>query len=458
MYHKFFRILLIILIVRSLSAQFNFIPLNIDYATFHGGNGITLSEIYISVSQNDLTYQSEDSSQVAHFSETVNIIKEDSTVGHITRKYKNSITNNNKRNIHNEFLDVFPFELVPGMYKVYAMILDHVSQRKGEITFNIDITDYSKGLKISSLELASKLCRAEEQSNFSLKNRIEIYPHPSRLFGVIYPVMFFYFEAYNLVLDHSGTNNYTIHYYISDFKGNLVRDFPLKSKATDTTTIAEASGINILAFPSGKYLLHIELADNIRGDSLSVFKDFTVIKPSREISQSQLLVNNSDYLSMGLDELKAEFEKAKYIATSDEIGIFEKLDVQGMRIFLIKFWKIRDPEPATDINEFKQKYFENIAIANTRYSLSFKMGWRTDRGRILLLYGKPDEIERHPSSIDSKPFEMWYYYALDGGVEFIFGDISGMGDYELLHSTHRNEIHDENWGKRVGQSTDLFEY
>ena len=78
MYHKFFRILLIILIVRSLSAQFNFIPLNIDYATFHGGNGITLSEIYISVSQNDLTYQSEDSSQVAHFSETVNIIKEDS--------------------------------------------------------------------------------------------------------------------------------------------------------------------------------------------------------------------------------------------------------------------------------------------------------------------------------------------------------------------------------------------
>ena len=159
-----------------------------------------------------------------------------------------------------------------------------------------------------------------------------------------------------------------------------------------------------------------------------------------------------------MDAIKAEFEKTKSIATSEEKDTFEKHDVDGMRRFLAMFWKSRDPEPTTAINEFRQTYLENIALANTLYSMSFKAGWRTDRGRVLLIYGKPDEIERNPSSIDSKPFEKWHYYSLEGGVEFIFGDVTGLGDYELIHSTHRNEIHDTNWRKRVGQASDLLEY
>lgn len=97
-------------------------------------------------------------------------------------------------------------------------------------------------------------------------------------------------------------------------------------------------------------------------------------------------------------------------------------------------------------------------MANTRYSTTFKQGWRTDRGRVLLLYGRPDEIERNPSSIDTKPYETWFYYSLDGGVKFIFGDVSGFGEYELMHSTHRNEIQDPNWRARIGSSRDIFDY
>lgn len=127
------------------------------------------------------------------------------------------------------------------------MIIDHVSQRKGESTFTIDIANYSNGLSISTLELATMVQRTEAYSNFSLKNKIKIYPHPSRLFSLFHPMMYFYYEK-------------------------------------------------------------------------------------------------------------------------------------------------------------------------------------------------------------------WYYYSLEGGVEFIFADVSGLGDYELIHSTHRNEIHDTNWRKKLGQSTDLFKY
>ncbi|CUS95440.1 hypothetical protein JGI14_11203 [Candidatus Kryptonium thompsonii] len=59
--------------------------------------------------------------------------------------------------------------------------------------------------------------------------------------------------------------------------------------------------------------------------------------------------------------------------------------------------------------------------------------------------GPPDEYERHPSEVDSKPYEIWYYHNIEGGVEFVFVDKSGFSDYILVHSTKRNEIRDDNW-------------
>ncbi len=84
------------------------------------------------------------------------------------------------------------------------------------------------------------------------------------------------------------------------------------------------------------------------------------------------------------------------------------------------------------------------------FSSAFKEGWRTDQGRVLLIYGKPDEIERNPSSLNTSPYEIWQYYSLEGGSEFVFGDITGHGDFELLHSDYRNEIKDPRWRERIG--------
>lgn len=61
------------------------------------------------------------------------------------------------------------------------------------------------------------------------------------------------------------------------------------------------------------------------------------------------------------------------------------------------------------------------------------------------MYGNPDEIDRHPNETDSKPYEVWSYNSLEGGVTFDFIDRTGFGDYQLVNSTERNEIHDDNW-------------
>jgi hypothetical protein len=76
-------------------------------------------------------------------------------------------------------------------------------------------------------------------------------------------------------------------------------------------------------------------------------------------------------------------------------------------------------------------------------------GYRSDRGRVYIVYGAPDDVERHPNEVDSKPYEIWSFHNIQGGVIFVFVQRNQGGDYDLVHSTHRNELHDENWD-RVG--------
>ena len=106
--------------------------------------------------------------------------------------------------------------------------------------------------------------------------------------------------------------------------------------------------------------------------------------------------------------------------------------------------------PGTPRNEFKMEYFERVAYANAHFKYNFKEGWQTDRGRVYVTYGKPDDVERHPFEADQRAYEIWKYDNLEGGVEFVFVDLSNaMNDYGLVHSTARNELRDDNWKNRL---------
>ena len=85
-----------------------------------------------------------------------------------------------------------------------------------------------------------------------------------------------------------------------------------------------------------------------------------------------------------------------YIITDEERKAFKKLATDDERErFIEEFWRRRDPDPDTDENEFKEEYYERIAYANEHFSSGIP-GWKTDRGRIWIMYGKPDGRETHP--------------------------------------------------------------
>jgi GWxTD domain-containing protein len=143
-------------------------------------------------------------------------------------------------------------------------------------------------------------------------------------------------------------------------------------------------------------------------------------------------------------------EDVRWIITDDERKVFNNLKNDDEREqFIEQFWFRRDPDPDTDVNEYREEYYQRIAYANEHYTSGIP-GWKTDRGRIYIMFGKPDEIESHPSggsydrpawegggTTSTYPFETWWYRYLEGvgsDVEIEFVDPTGSGEYHIARS------------------------
>lgn len=122
-------------------------------------------------------------------------------------------------------------------------------------------------------------------------------------------------------------------------------------------------------------------------------------------------------------------EDVAYIITTDEKRAFLMLKTNEEReLFIAEFWQRRDPNPSTSDNEYRAEHYSRIAYANQRFTFNDTAGWRTDRGRIYITYGKPDEVQKSSSQ------EVWIYNVLPGrgrDVKVEFLDKSGTGDFRL---------------------------
>ena len=140
-------------------------------------------------------------------------------------------------------------------------------------------------------------------------------------------------------------------------------------------------------------------------------------------------------------------EDVLYIITDEEKTAFKRLATDEEREqFIEQFWLRRDPTPDTEENEFKEEHYRRIAYANDHYASGIQ-GWKTDRGRIYITYGPPDEIESHPAGgtyerpmeegggeTSTYPFEQWRYRYIEGiGTNIIieFVDPSMSGEYRM---------------------------
>lgn len=159
-------------------------------------------------------------------------------------------------------------------------------------------------------------------------------------------------------------------------------------------------------------------------------------------------------------ELKQAYKKwldndVAYIITNEERKAFKALATDEEREnFIESFWRRRDPDPDTEENEYREEYYERIAYANEHFASGIP-GWKTDRGRVYIAWGKPDSVESHPSggaydrpsyegggSTSTYPFEIWFYRHLEGigdGLEIEFVDPSGTGEYRMARDANEKD-------------------
>jgi GWxTD domain-containing protein len=151
-------------------------------------------------------------------------------------------------------------------------------------------------------------------------------------------------------------------------------------------------------------------------------------------------------------ELKGEYKKwvdedVRWIITDQELQAFKSLSNDEERDqFIENFWLRRNPNPDSPENEYREEHYARIAYANEHFAAG-KPGWKTDRGHIYIAYGKPDNIDSHPSggsyerpmdegggNTSTFPFEIWHYRYIEGigdNIDIEFVDTCMCGDYHM---------------------------
>lgn len=123
-------------------------------------------------------------------------------------------------------------------------------------------------------------------------------------------------------------------------------------------------------------------------------------------------------------------EQLEYIASTREKHILRDADISERDSLWFEFWKALDPTPNTAYNEKEVEYYERIAYAEEHFSNGDR-GWRSDRARVFVQHGPPDEIQSYPYELDSFPYEIWLYYK--NNLRFVFVDRYGFGQYMLVN-------------------------
>ena len=328
-------------------------------------------------------------------------------------------------------------EIIPaGGYKCRIDIYDQISGRQGiaEMKFEVPVRT-SPGISASQLEFVSRIEAKRAGSPFVKGNRL-IYPNPERRYGILNPNLMVYYELYGL--DSFEADRIDIFYEVRDKFDKVVQVFPTGGVRKAGNSVAVTHAFDVSTVASGIYMLFV----NMRQDSGTVQ---TLQSRMFEVVQAEQLTQKNELTE---EEINIAGNQIKYFATPREYEMYQNLDTLGKTRFLIRFWKDRDPDADTEINEFFVRVQQRYQFANDKYGWLGKSGWETDRGRVLIVYGMPDDIIRNTFEEQAIAHEIWHYDQ-PRRYEFVFVDYRSTGNYILVHSTMEGEVHDENWENTV---------
>ncbi len=445
-------------------------PLNVSfyYAPFHlPGTDSLYVELYFSVDGSSAKYiktayldkhGKKKTGYIATIGFKILITKNDTIVG--VRKYVlNSPVKKDSLEISRNFADVKRFQLKPDKYKLSIEIYDTNSTAEPiSYSTDLDFTSFSSdSIFFSGIEFVSNLSKAtgEDLKNYPelVKNGLLVVPYVSDFFPSYVKKLSYYLEIYNTgaVLNYEP---FLLKVYLENSESlEVLPKYVYYFRKQSAPAIVAASEINIETLPSGKYNLVFEIRD--KNNNLKYQKRFLFGRSNPKIDKKLLDTIpdvNIDTTFVARIPSDSLFEYIKYlypISNPMEISFAQTQikagDIKMMRNYFYVFWVRRNGKNPE--KEWKN-YLSQVKYVNERFSTQIKKGYETDRGRVYLQYGSPDDVISEEHDPGLVPYEIWYYYHIKGqnNVKFVFynPDLNYNG-YVLLHSTAKGEVYLPNW-------------
>jgi len=178
--------------------------------------------------------------------------------------------------------------------------------------------------------------------------------------------------------------------------------------------------LNLRPYKPGMYVFHIQVSDgkNVR---------------TRQIRLLHAALMNASSTDTGKVD---EFGPMRYIVEEKQYRAWENLPQAARDSLIQAFWRERDPSPNTPRNELREEFLRRVRFANANFISLVKNrpGWKTDQGKIYILYGAPKEIIHPAIERGNYQHEIWVYSLQKGEVQFIFRFNPEDGEYRLLRT------------------------
>ena len=305
-------------------------------------------------------------------------------------------------------INEFSFRLLPDKYTVIISIMDK-DTKKRDIQKKIIETGnfYEKSVSISNINIIDQKFKTRKGNTHEI----------SSIDGSISDMKPDFTISYNVLSDGGPAK---ITYRILTIDGKEVKSETVADTLPEGICTRQYS-IDRKDLSYTKYKIEVEIQIG-----------------TEKISQERMFQLRWLGMSQMIDDLDIAIEQLKYITGSRDIRKLKKASEKEKKEKFIGFWKKLDPTPASEENELMNEYYRRVRYANANFS-GFMEGWKTDMGMIFILFGPPNDIERHPYESESKPYEIWYYYEIDR--TFIFVDETGFGDYRLTEPYYDNVLH-----------------
>ncbi len=349
-----------------------------------------------------------------------------------------------------DIIGVYKSILAYGKYKLNLTVIDNFSHKEFKVNEVIVVKSFGRGdPSISSIQFAGSITKDTSSSGLFTKNTLKVIPNPTSAYSSDSPLLLYYAELYNI-----SDKNLQLTTAILTSQSEVVYSSK-KDITQNNESIVQVDQINLLKYPSGIYTIKLIISDSLNSYAYESQKQFYFYnKFYTKYQESDLGSNEKDspspFAFMSIEECNEVFEQSKYIATEHELDLWKKLaTIEGKREFLTQFWKRRSDEKNGNWTKSYDYYKSLIKEVRTKFSTGSTTGEKTERGRVFLSYGPPSRIERYPNESNLRPYEIWYYDNIESGVIFIFGDLTGFSNYELIHSTKRGEIYDDTWQRRL---------